>query len=98
MPGRRARFYGVRQGQPVIVGDIADLQIVTVGRGGVITLEGGDVNVVASGGVDARSEAALFEFRLHPTGIPWRDPCRSKTMLTASLNRACRVFRKNCSQ
>ena len=43
---RRFRFDRVRQSQPLIVRDIADLQVVTVRRGRVITLVGCDVNIV----------------------------------------------------
>ena len=51
----------VRQGQPIIVRDIADLQIVTVGRSRVITLKRSDVNVIAGGRVNSRPQAAFLD-------------------------------------
>src|SRR5438270_11241600 len=71
---RRFRFDGVQQGRPLIVrGDVADLQIVTVWRHRVVTLVGGNMNVIAGGGVRLRFEAAFLERCLHPIRVPGRD-------------------------
>jgi hypothetical protein len=40
----RFRFNRIRECQPVMVRDIADLKIVAIGRGGVTTLVGGHMN------------------------------------------------------
>src|SRR5438067_13661156 len=68
--GRRLRPHRVRQRQPVVVGDVADLQVVAVRRRRVIALERGDVDLVAGRRVDLRAQAALLELRLDAVGVP----------------------------
>src|SRR5262245_19487338 len=70
---RRLRPDRVRQRTAVVVRHVADLQVVPVGRGGVIALERGDVNLVAGGRVDLRAQAAFLELRLDPVGVPRLD-------------------------
>src|SRR5262249_20698883 len=55
---RRLRFDGVRQRQPVVARHVADLEVVAVGRRGVIALEGGHVDLVAGRRIDLRAKAA----------------------------------------
>src|SRR5207237_10195291 len=71
LAGRRLRAHRIRQRQPVVMGDVADLQVVAVRRRRVIALERGDVDVVAGRRVDLRAQAALLELRLDAVGVPW---------------------------
>jgi hypothetical protein len=69
------------------VGNIADLQVVSVGRRGVITVISSGLNIVLGGSVNLRFQAAFFELRLQSLRVPRRDPERN--MIGLRVARRC---------
>src|ERR1051325_8329008 len=64
---------GGRQRESRIVIHVADLEIVAVGRRGVVALVRRDVNFVPRRSIGAGAQAAFLQLRLHGIGVPRRD-------------------------